>query len=88
MTDRRHPAPRVLTDEDVAAIVEAMESKSCSSLACRLTDDDVVFFKRFKSAIDTVAKGIGMAVILAIVSGLVWIGKLGVEAWRSGSGGH
>ena len=77
---------RAFTDEDIAALVSALDGKPCSAVSCRLTDDDVVFFKRFKSAIDSVAKGIGMAVILAIVSGLIWIGKIGLESWRMTGG--
>ena len=81
MSDRRH---RVLSEEDVQAIVEAMSSTTCRAIACRLTDDDVAFFKRFKSTIDTVAKGIGMAIILAFVSAFIWIAKIGIETWRMG----
>ena len=50
---------------------------------CPFSQDDVVIFKRFKNFVDSLATWIGRAIILAIVSGIIWIVNLGLEAWRA-----
>ena len=65
------------------ALAEHARFNTCTS-ACRLTDDDVVFFHRLKNSIDRVATGIGMVIILGIVSAFGFVIKLGVDSWRGG----
>lgn len=54
---------------------------------CPLTDDDVVFFKRWKKFLDNIFYAVGVAVVLGILSGVGYVIKLGIETWRVAHGG-
>ena len=66
-------------------LAEHLRTTSCGA-ACRLDDDDIVFFKRLKKVLDNAAAGIGMAVILGLLSGIIWLVVAGAEVWRTGGG--
>lgn len=80
-----------MSDKDLIreAVEEALEAHEkrrapCAS-PCPLTADDVAFLHRIRGALDKVATGVGMAVILSIAGGVIWLIKLGIEAWRTGA---
>lgn len=66
------------------ALAEYAQLAPCVQ-ACRLTDDDVVFFKRLKNALDKAATGLGMAILLGILAAIGWVIKMGATAWRNGA---
>lgn len=68
-----------------AALKEHAEEHGCLS-NCRFTDDDVIFFRRFKRTIDGFAYAIGLSIILGILGAIGWILKVGIEAWRKVGG--
>lgn len=87
--DRRGGEGRRLEDDEHDAIRAAvynaltdhLQDRSCAS-NCRLSDDDVVFFHRFKNTFDSAAKLVGTAIIMGILGGLAFIAKIGIEGWR------
>lgn len=78
-----------LKDEIRTAMKEALREHLADNppchIICKLTEDDVAFFKRLKLFIDRVSSAVGLAVILAIVGALVWVMKVGIESWRAGT---
>jgi len=45
--------------------------------------EDMRFLRRIRQRTDAVANKIGMAIILAIVSGLVWLIMQGLNFWKT-----
>lgn len=85
-----------MTDERIKnlmkqAIIEVMTGDRKIEIEvdhnCPYSSDDIVFFKRLKRSIDTVASWIGHGVILAIISGVCYVIKLGLDAYKGGAGG-
>lgn len=65
------------------ALTDHLQDRGCHN-ACRLTDDDVVFFKRFKGTFDGAVRIVGTAVVMGVLGAVAFVIKVGVEAWRRG----
>jgi len=53
---------------------------------CPFSSDDLYLIHKFVNTWNSATKIVGSAILIGVLSGIGWLAKIGIEAWRTAGG--